>query len=143
MHKMQLSKIDAAKIRYLLAFERFTGIKTIECFNFNKSIVFMVNPMLIKAFRKKQKKIKELSRFLKADVKILAMPKNTDAETITKFVNRLVAPHTIKGINLSGQKLTINSGISKAFLLGKGKKNLPLLKELFKKYFKISELEIR
>ncbi|MEM2932863.1 MAG: hypothetical protein QW622_01470 [Candidatus Pacearchaeota archaeon] len=140
---MQISKIDAAKIRYLIAFEKYTRIKTIECFEFNESLVFVINPSLLKIALAKRKRLQELSKFLNKKVKVLAIPLQKNEENITKFIDSLISPNKIKNVQLKDNTLIINAGLSKALLIGKERKNIVLLKEIFKKYFDIEKIEIK
>jgi len=138
-----LTKIDTNKIRYLVAFEKFTGVKTIECFEFNEAIIFVVNPALLKMIMAKRSGIKNLSDFLNKRIKVLAIPLHKDYASIEKFINALIAPHSIKSVVIENSKLVINAGMSKAMILGREKKNIPLLREIFKKYFGIEDIQIR
>jgi|GEM_PF-5570094 hypothetical protein len=140
----KLGRIGETEIRLLLAFERFTGIKTIECFEFNNNVVYIVNPALAKilALKKNKKNLERLARFLNRKVKVLAAPKKNKA-SIQKFLNALLEPYAIKSLFIKRNMAIINAGKHKAFLLGKNKKNLPLLKDLFNKYFGIDEIKIR
>ena len=140
---MQIAKIDLEKIKYLNAFEKFTGIKTIECFKFNEVIVYIINPALLKIILARKYKLRELSKFLNKPVKVLAIPLEKNKENIEKFLNALIAPNKIKTVQLENSKIIIYAGISKAILLGKEKKNLILLREIFKRYFKIEEVEVK
>lgn len=140
---MQISKIDLEKIKYLNAFSHFTGITTTECFKFNERIIYIVNPALIKILLMRKKSLKKLSKFLNKKIKILAIPLEKDKENIKKFIDALISPYKIKSVDIENSKIIIYAGLTKSILLGKEKKNFPLLKEIFKKYFKIEEIEIR
>lgn len=140
---MELLRIDIDKIKYLNAFEKYTGIKTIECFKFNNALVYVVNPALLKIIMTKRSKIKELSKFLNKPIKILAFPLEKNTKNIEKFLNSLIYPNKIRNVQIRGNHLIIYSGFSKAILLGKEKKNIEILREVMKRYFGIEELEIR
>ncbi|MEM1577402.1 MAG: hypothetical protein QXQ30_00920 [Candidatus Pacearchaeota archaeon] len=140
---MQLSKIDLEKIKYLKAFSHFTNITTTECFKFNERIIYIVNPALLKILLLRKKSLKKLSKFLNKKIKVLAIPLEKNKENIKKFIDALISPYKIKTVEIENSKIIIYAGITKSILLGKEKKNLQLLKEIFKKYFKIEEIEIR
>lgn len=140
---MQFGKIDEKKIRFLLAFEKFTGIKTIECFEFNNMVVFVLNPALLKILFTKKQSIFKLSRVLKRKIRVIAVPLQKNPTSIKKFLNSLIFPYKIKNLKVENKKVIIGDGKAKAMLLSRGKKNLPLLKEIFKKYFDITEVVIK
>ena len=127
--------IDMQEMRYLNLFEKVTRVRTHFCFFYNEAIVFCVPRVLVsKAVGENGKNVKKLSEILKKKIKILSAPKGIeDAE---KFIKEIVSPVVFKEFAIKDNEFVITAGrLSKAALLGRGKRRLMELQNVSRDFF--------
>ncbi|PIU76113.1 hypothetical protein COS75_00745 [Candidatus Pacearchaeota archaeon CG06_land_8_20_14_3_00_35_12] len=139
---MLKTKLDIISIQYLNLFEKITGIKTSNCFNYNNAIVFAVEPHFFsRAIGERGINVRRMSERIKRRVKIVMLPsKIQDAE---KFVKAIVYPVSFRKIEILGDEMNIIAGPqSKAALIGRESRRLLELQTILENFFHIQKLKI-
>ncbi len=136
--------IDMQLMRYINLFARTTKVATTKVFLYNNQIVFAVpkNKVSI-AIGKGACNIKRMSETLRKKIRVVAMPVMDDDEGIKKFVEDVVNPIEIGGVEMKGGGIVVNGGRqSKAALIGRNRQREKELGEVLKSFFGIRSLRI-
>ncbi len=144
-----IAKLTTETLRYINAFYNVTRIRTIECFSFNSTLIFVVpKPLMSAAIGEKGKNVEKLSKMLNKRIKIVAMPmliktsqaSTTDTEVLKheakQFIEAIIYPNKIQSIEIAKNTMVIHAGAkTKAMLIGREKRNIEQIKALVKRYF--------
>jgi len=127
-----MKTIDMRFMRYLNLFERETGVRTKNCFEYNNMVIFAIPPQLIsKAIGEQGKNIRRVSEILGKKIKVISLP----LRGVEKFIEDIISPVKFKSIEI-GQEIVINAGRqSKASLIGRNRVRLDELNNITKEYF--------
>jgi transcription antitermination factor NusA-like protein len=136
--------IDMQMMRYINLFAGTTNIQTTKVFVYNNQIVFAVPSSKVSAaIGRGACNIKKMSETLRKKIKVVAMPAVDDNEGIKKFVETVVDPIEVNGIEIRGDSLTVNGGRqSKAALIGRNRVREKELGDVLKSFFSISKFKI-
>ena len=134
--------IDMKFIRYLNLFEKISRVRTQHCFDYNSTIVFLVEQRdIAKSIGEAGTNIKRLSQILERKVRIIARP--SGKEDIEKFITAIIFPVKFKSIEVKGDSVVISAGLqSRAAIIGRNKGRLNELKKILEQYFGIKEVRI-
>lgn len=133
--------LDKKFIMYSNLFEKITRVMTGHCFNYNETIIFVVPRHLVsKAIGPECKNLKKLGEILKKRIRIVAQP--SGIQDIENFVSIIVSPVKFRDIKIDGEEATINAGMSKGMLIGRGKKRLDEMSDILEQYFGIKKVKI-
>lgn len=126
--------ISMQDMRYLNLFEKIMRIRTRFCFKYNNGIFFCVPKHLVsKAIGPNGRNIKKMSETLGKRIKVIASP--SGIEDAEKFVKSIVAPVTIKKIEIKDDEIVVSGGRNKAALIGRNKRRLNEMQEIVKDFF--------
>ncbi len=135
------STIDMQDLRYLNLFERIMGVRTRFCFRYNDAIVFSVPRELVaKSIGENGRNVRKMSEILGKRIRVIASPRGLhDAEN---FIRALVAPITIKSLEITDNEIIVGGGTNKAALIGRNKRRLfemqKIVRDFFGKEFRIA-----
>ena len=91
--------IDMQLMRYINLFGRTTKISTTKVFYYNNQIIFAVPKSKVSmAIGKGACNIKKMSETLRKKIRVVVMPKVDDDEGICKFVEDVVSPIEVSGV---------------------------------------------
>ena len=123
------TKLDQQSIQCLTIFAKVAGVRTKDCFTYNNTKIFVVQPRLLpKAIGEKGKNVRKMSTLLRTKVRVIP---STDLE---KFVRDLVQPVKFKKFVIEDHQATIFAGQqAKASLIGRNKVRLNELSEILKR----------
>lgn len=127
--------IDMTCMRYLNLFGKITGVSTKNCFSYNHALVFAVpGSMLSRAIGEHGSNLKRISAILGKRIKVVATPRNEN--DAGKFFSIIVAPLTLRGIEIFPSEIVISSNVhNKASLIGRDKARLIELDKISKEFF--------
>ncbi len=127
--------ISMQDMRHLNLFMNITKINTRFCFNYNNTIIFCVPKNLVsKAIGENGKNSRQLSQILNKKIKVIPAPNGT--ENAKEFVQAIVAPFEIKGVEITGDEFIINAGSkNKAALIGREKRRLLEMRKIVRDFF--------
>jgi len=136
--------IDMQLMRYINLFARTTRVSTSKVFFYNNQIVFAVPKSKVSlAIGKGACNIRKMSETLRKKIKVVVMPKVDDDDGICKFVESVVSPIEVGGVDLKNGILTVNGGRqSKAALIGRNRQREKELKDVLKSFFGVRGLKI-
>ena len=106
------------------------------CFKYNEAIIFCVPKGLIsRAVGQDGANVKKISFILRKRIKIIPTPEGIkDAKA---FIEKIVAPVTFKGLEITNEELILTAGPqSKAALIGRNKRRLLEMQKIVKDFFK-------
>ena len=131
-------------MRQINLFQQICKISTKHFFSYNNSLVFGVpRSQVSKAIGKDASNVKRLSQILRKKIKIIAMPSLDDNSGIIKFIEDLVSPVEISKIQITEDKMEINTNrINRASLIGRNRTREKELIKILKDAFSIRELRI-
>lgn len=134
--------IDMKFMRYLNLFEKITRVRTQHCFDYNSTIVFLVEQRdVAKAIGEAGTNIKKLSQILERKARIIALP--SGKEDIEKFITAIIFPVKFKSIEVRDDLVVISAGLqSRAAIIGRNKSRLNEMKRILEQYFGIKEVRI-
>jgi NusA-like KH domain protein len=137
------AKLDIRTIQYMNLFEKTTGIKAKDCFNYNAIIIFMVPRVLIsRAFGERRSNLNRLRMKMNRNVKIISNP--SGIYDLEYFISAVISPNRFKKISLENDELTIFSlPRTKSVLIGRDKMRLKELSDILKRVFGIKRVVIR
>ena len=138
LFKMKKYNLDI--IRFITLFESVTKTNVKDCFFWNEILVFIVKEgQGRKAVGSQGKNVKRISNMLNKRIKVVEY--NEDA---VSFIKGFVSPIIVEGIRIDDNIMTVkvNSTKDKGLLIGRESKNLNMLKEVVKKYFKVDNVKI-
>lgn len=126
-------KLNLEEIQLINIFERITRATVKDFFELNQ-LVFIVDESEVgKVIGKKGSNLKRMESLLKKKIKIVGFNKDP-----IKFLKNYVNPLILKSVNLEKDILKISADRkTKGLLIGRNHKNLEVLKELFKRHFKL------
>ena len=136
--------IDMQLMRYINLFARTTKVATTKVFLYNNQIIFCVPKNKVSlAIGKGAVNIKKMSETLRRKIRVVAMPAVDDVEGIKKFVEDVVSPIEISGVEMKSGSLTVNGGRqSKAALIGRNRQREKELSEVLRDFFGVQNLRI-
>ncbi len=122
--------IDMRSMRQLNLFERITGVRTKNCFTYNRTLIFAIPQSTIsRAIGLGAVNIKKLSSILGQKIRIIALPKNH----VEKFIHDLISPVRVDSIQDFSTCIEISASTpSKAALIGRNKVRLFELEKIVK-----------
>src|SRR5680860_425553 len=129
--------IDMQLMRYINLFGRITNISTTKVFYYNNQIIFAVPKAMVSvAIGKGACNIKKISETLRKKIRVVSMPAVDDVEGIKKFVEDVVVPIEIGGVDMKGGSIVVNGGRqSKAALIGRNRTREKELADVLKDFF--------
>ena len=124
--------LDMRFIRYLNLFEKITGVRTKNCFEYNNTIIFAVHPMFIsRSIGENGNNINQINEIIGKKVKVISEPRDTG-----DFISDIIAPVKFKSIEVNDREIVINAGRqSKAALIGRNRIRLEELNNIAKELF--------
>ncbi len=131
-------------MRYINLFARTTKISTTKVFYYNNQIIFCIPKSKVSiAIGKGACNIKKMSETLRKKIRVVAMPAVDDVEGIKKFVEMVVSPIEISGVDMKSGSCVVNGGRqSKAALIGRNRVREKELADVLKSFFGIRSLRI-
>lgn len=131
-------------MRYINLFSRTTKVSTTKVFLYNNQIIFCVPKSKVSlAIGKGACNIKKLSETLSRKIRVVAMPRVDDIDGIKKFVEDVVNPIEISGVDIKAGVVTVNGGRqSKAALIGRNRVREKELGDVLKDFFGFTALKI-
>ena len=137
--------LDIKSIQNLNLLSFMTGVRALDCFEYNSSIVFVMKPHLMKqALSNNGEKIRQFSNKINKNVKIVSLPNNNSIEDMEKFILSVTYPIKFKKLTRNNEELTINASPEiKAKLIGRNSIRLIELNSIIKKYFDIRKILVR
>ena len=132
------TKLDQQTIQCLTIFARVAGVRTKDCFTYNRTMIFVVNRnMLPRAVGEKGKNVRKMSALLRTKVRVIS---SSDLEN---FVKDVIQPIKFKKFIVADHQATIFAGQqAKASLIGRNKVRLNELSEILKRYFNVKTVRI-
>lgn len=127
--------IDMACMRYLNLFSKITGVRTKNCFVYNKTLIFAVPAEFIsRAIGEQGRNVKEIVSILGRRIKIVPAPNSiVDSE---RFISKIVEPITFNNFEISPNEIIITANRqSKASLIGRDKVRFLELDKIIKEFF--------
>jgi transcription antitermination factor NusA-like protein len=136
--------IDMQLMRYINLFGRTTKVSTTKVFYYNNQIIFAVPKAKVSlAIGKGAYNIKKISEILRKKIKVVTMPSVDDVEGIKKFVEDVVSPIEISGVEMKSGSIIVNGGRqSKAALIGRNRVREKELADVLKDFFGVIKLRI-
>ena len=137
--------LDIKSIQYMNLLSFMTGVMALDCFEYNSSIIFVMNPHLMrKALSNNGEKIRQFSNKINKNVKIVPLPENNSMENLEKFILSVTYPVKFKKLTKNNQEITINASSEiKARLIGRNSVRLMELSNIVKKYFDVRKIIVR
>ena len=137
--------LDIKSIQYMNLLSFMTGVRALDCFEYNSSLIFVMNPHLMKyALSNNGEKIKNFSNKIRKNVKIVSIPEKEDAANMERFILSVTYPVKFKRLIVNNEELTINASPEiKAKLIGRNSVRLIELNHIVKKYFTIKKISVR
>ena len=137
--------LDIKSIQYMNLLSFMTGVMALDCFEYNSSIIFVMNPHLMrKALSNNGEKIRQFSNKINKNVKIVPLPENNSMENLEKFILSVTYPVKFKKLTKNNEELIINASSEiKARLIGRNSIRLIELNSIVKKYFDVSKIIVR
>jgi transcription termination/antitermination protein NusA len=124
-------KLDLEKIQLINIFEKITRAKVVEHIDENTFIIEEGD--LRKALGKNNFNLKKIENLLKKKIRLVEFNKNPE-----KFLKNITYPLTLKSVNVGNDKVVIQADTkTKGLLIGRNHKKLEILKDLFKRHFKL------
>ncbi len=122
--------IDMKCMRQLNLFERLTGVRTKNCFTYNRTLIFAIPQSAIsRAIGVGASNIKRLSSILGQKIRVIALP----GGDIKKFILDIIAPIKIDSVEDYSSSVEISASIqNKAALIGRNKTRLLELEKIVK-----------
>ena len=133
-------KYDANLLQIMLLFEKITGAKVKDCFEFDETLVFIVEPSQIGiAIGKGGINLKKLDSVLKRKFKIVEF--NSELE---RFIQNAIYPSQIRGLDNKDNIITLTPVDMKTrgYLIGRNASNLRMTEAIIKRYFDIKEIKV-
>lgn len=126
--------INMQEMRYINLFEKITQVRASNCFNYNDSLIFVVQRKDVsKAIGENGNNVRRLNEILNKKVKVAA--KVTNDKDIDKFIASVVHPTTFSGVEIQGEDVVITAGHqSKSALIGRDRRRLIELQKIIKEY---------
>lgn len=126
--------IDMQDLRYLNLFEKIMRVRTRFCFRYNDSIIFSVPRELVsKSIGENGRNVRKMSEILGKRIRVIASPRGLhDAEN---FIRAIVAPLTIKSLEITDSEIIVGGGTNKAALIGRNKRRLFEMQKIVKDFF--------
>tara|TARA_Y100000310_G_scaffold325841_1_gene389971 strand:- start:1419 stop:1826 length:408 start_codon:yes stop_codon:yes gene_type:complete len=134
-------KLTKELMDYMVVFENLTRVHVKDCFENGDRLVFVVvEGSVMRAIGKNASNIKKLERLMKKKVKVVE-----GSSDPCRFVRSWIAPVKAESISLEDDRVVISvmDVKSKGLLLGRDRRNFKNLEEVFKRYFKGLNVEIR
>lgn len=137
--------LDIKSIQYMNLLSFMTGIRALDCFEYNSSLVFVMSPHLMKnALSNNGEKIRQFSDKIKKNVKIVSLPENKYTPSLEKFILSVIYPIKFRKLIMANEELTINAPTEiKARLIGRNSIRLIELNNIVKKYFSVRKILVR
>lgn len=134
--------IDMQFMRYINLFEKFSGVSTSDCFNYNNTLFFGVPKSKIsKALGSKSLNLKKLGEVLRKKVRIIEMPSNIEGRI--KFVSDLVYPIEVNKIEFNSEEVVISASMqNRAMLIGRDRVREKEFLEILNKLFGVKKVKI-
>jgi N utilization substance protein A len=128
--------IDMHEIRYLNLFERVTRIRANHCFEYNNTLIFVVQKNDVnRAIGRDAQNLRKLSTILAKKVKVAS--KFNDETEFKKFIAFIIYPTEFNDLEINENEVIITAGSqNKAALLGRNKRRLHELQKITKSYLK-------
>ena len=124
-------KLDLEKIQLINIFEKITRAKVVEHIDENTFIIEEGD--LRKALGKNNFNLKKIENLLKKKIRLVEFNKNPE-----KFLKNITYPLTLKSVNVGNDEVVIQADTkTKGLLIGRNHKKLEILKDLFKRHFKL------
>ena len=127
-------------MKLMFFFESATKSKLKDCFiDDNKLLTFVVSEKMGLAVGKKGETAKKIEAQLKRKIKIVAFSENME-----EFINNLLLPLKIKGIELTADKKILITPVqeSRGYIIGRAGSNLRNYESILKRYFDIEEIKV-
>ncbi len=131
-------KIETDAIRIIALFESITKIHAKDCIIEDKCIYFLVDQEKIGlAVGKNGSVIKEVKKVLRKDVRVMGYPDNPE-----DFIKSQIP--SVKSIQVSDGSLILSvPSRERVNVIGKSGRNIKIMKEILKRYFKIKDVKLR
>ena len=115
-------EIDMQVMRYLNLFSKTTRVSTMDCFNYNGQIIFVVPKAKVSlAIGKDASNVRKLRDILRKKIKVIAKPEE-NKDGISKFVSDIVDPVEFTKIDYREGSVILTAGRqSKAALIGRNR----------------------
>lgn len=127
--------INMQTMRYINLLDRVSRVKTNKCFGYNNMIIFAVPQAVIRrAIGNNGENIRQIQLALGKRIKIIREPQ--DMQDAERFVRDIVEPVQFKSLEFNGESFILTAGMqSKAALIGRNKKRLEELTQIFEDSF--------
>lgn len=135
--------LDMQFIRYANLFYNVTRIRAKHCFEYNRTIVFVVpRHLVMRSIGENNRNLERLSSVIGKKIKIVADPNGVS--DLRNFVSVITKPVRFKDIEIVDGEIVINAGSqSKASLIGRDKVRLEEMSNILEQYFGIKKVRIK
>jgi len=129
-----VNTINMQDMRYLNLFEKIMKVRTRFCFRYNDAIIFSVPKELVaKSIGENGRNVKKMSEILRKRIKVVPSPRGI--MDVGAFINSIVSPLTIKGVEVKNNEIIVSGGKNKAALIGRNKRRLLEMQKIVKDFF--------
>ena len=123
---------------------KITKAAIIDCMITDDTLIFIVEKGQVGlAIGKNAKNLKKLRNMFKKNIKFVEFDKNKE-----KFIENLCRPYNVKNIDLQGKedepiaRVQVDSS-DKSKIIGKGGKNIEIIRNLAKRHHSIKDVQIK
>lgn len=136
-----IKKLNIENIHSMNLFEKVIRIKVRYCFEYNSSIIFIVNPINVaRAIGEDGENVKKLSNIIKKKVKIIALPTRAN---MGNFIKSIIYPVRFRKLSVKNNEIIISAGPqAKALLIGRAGIRLEELQNILQRHFAIKKIKI-
>ena len=126
-----MAVIDMQAMRYINLLDKFSRVRTRQCFTHNNTVFFAVDPALVsKAIGPAAENIRRIQEQIGKKVKIIREPNGI--QNCKRFIEEIVAPVRTKSVEIKDGCIFITAGNNqnKAALIGRDKRRYEELKRI-------------
>ena len=131
-------------MQYINMAAKITKAAIIDCLILDEKLIFIVDKGQIGlALGQKAKNLNKLRNLFKKNIKFVEYNKNKE-----KFIKNLCKPYNVKKISFEGSdeepiaKIEVDTS-DKSKIIGKGGKNIEIIRNLAKRHHKIKDVQIK
>ena len=133
-------KYDINLMKFMSLFESLTHAKLKDCFDVNKTLVFVVEEGEIgKAIGKRAVNVKKIESMINKKIRIVEF--NAD---LLEFVKRVVYPSQLNDLRNEDGVVMMSAvdSTTRGLLIGRSAQNLRFFESIIKRFFDIKELRV-
>ena len=138
-------KLTEKEMRYISLFQAYTGSTVRDCVEDENQLIFVVDRgEMAKAIGKRGSKIQELSDLLKKRIKVIEY-----SDDATEFIINALKPAQVKQVKITEKPNGKNIAVAqvdpadKGMTIGRGGKNIELIRQIVKRHHDIDHIIIQ